>query len=202
MTVDFEAVLVDYLALRRRLGHKLADAERVLGRLVVFLDFVGAETVTLPTALEFILDPDLDPAGTGPSRRLQAVRGFTRYLSGIDPATEIPPAGIVSYRAPRRVPYLFTPEEIITVMTVVADSARTAQRAAMLEPLIGLGRDRHAGRGSPAAHRRRHRSRHCGDHDPGIEVRQVTPSARDRRHPRRRHPMCAGPRCRPSRTVL
>lgn len=44
MTVDFEAVLVDYLALRRRLGHKLADAERVLGRFVVFLDFVGAET--------------------------------------------------------------------------------------------------------------------------------------------------------------
>lgn len=60
MSVDYEQALVDYLALRRRLGHKLADAERVLGRFVVYLDVVGADTVTLETALEFILDPDLD----------------------------------------------------------------------------------------------------------------------------------------------
>lgn len=138
MTVDFEQALADYLALRRRLGHKLADAERVLDRFIVFLDFVGADTATLATALEFILDPDLDPAGSGPSRRLQAVRGFTRYLSGIDPLTEIPPAGIVSYRAPRRVPYLFSPDEVITVMTRAADSAKSVQRAVMLETLIGL----------------------------------------------------------------
>lgn len=138
MTVTFEQALVDYLALRRRLGHKLADAERVLGRFLVYLDLVGAETVTLATALGFILDPDLDPASTNPSRRLQAVRGFTRYLSGIDVATEIPPARIVSYRAPRRRPYLFSDDEISTLMTTAAASAKTAQRAVMLETLIGL----------------------------------------------------------------
>ena len=89
MTVNFDEALADYLALRRRLGHKLADDERVLDRFVVFLDDAGAEAVTLDTALGFILDPDLDPASTNQSRRLQAVRGFTRYLAGIDPATEI-----------------------------------------------------------------------------------------------------------------
>lgn len=138
MTVDFAHALVDYLALRRRLGHKLAEAERVLDRFVVYLDFVGAEAVTLEVALEFILDPDLDPSSTAPSRRLQAVRGFTRYLAGIDPATEVPPAGIVSYRAPRRAPYLFTDDEIGVLMTVAAGSARTVQRAVMLRTLIGL----------------------------------------------------------------
>lgn len=138
MTVDFEQTLMDYLALRRRLGHKLADAERVLDRFVVFLDFVGAETVTLDVALEFILDADLDPASTNPSRRLQAVRGFARYLVGIDPATQVPPAGIVSYRASRRAPYLFTDDEISLLMTTAAGSARTVQRAVMLRTLIGL----------------------------------------------------------------
>ncbi|HUR22279.1 MAG TPA: tyrosine-type recombinase/integrase [Acidimicrobiales bacterium] len=138
MTVTFESVLADYLALRRRLGHKLADAERVLGRFVVYLEDYGVETVTLDTALTFILDPDLDPASTNPSRRLQAVRGFTRYLAGIDPATEVPPAGIVSYRASRRQPYLFTDDEITVLMATAAGSARTAQRAVMLQTLIGL----------------------------------------------------------------
>jgi integrase/recombinase XerD len=138
MTVDFSQAAADYLALRRRLGHKLAEAERVLDRFVVFLDFVGVEAVTLEVALEFILDPDLDPSSTGPSRRLQAVRGFARYLAGIDPATEIPPAGIVSYRAPRRAPYLFTDDEISALMDSAAGSARTVQRAVMLRTLIGL----------------------------------------------------------------
>lgn len=138
MRVDFEQAAGDYLALRRRLGHKLADTERVLDRFVVFLDYVGADTVTLDVALEFILDPDLDPSSTNPSRRLQAVRGFARYLVGIDPATEVPPAGIVSYRAPRRTPYLFTDDEITLLMTTAAASARTVQRAVMLQTLIGL----------------------------------------------------------------
>lgn len=138
MTVDFEQAAADYLALRRRLGHKLADAERVLDRFVVFLDFLGAEAVTLEVALEFILDPDLDPSGTNPSRRLQAVRGFARYLAGINPATEIPPAGIVSYRAARRQPYLFTDNEIASLINCAGGSARTVQRAVMLRTLIGL----------------------------------------------------------------
>lgn len=138
MSVDFAQAASDYLALRRRLGHKLADAERVLDRFVVFLDFIGAQTLTLEAALEFILDSDLDPASSNPSRRLQAVRGFARYLAGIDPATEVPPAGIVSYRPPRRQPYLFTDDEITLLMDSAADSARTVQRAVMLRTLIGL----------------------------------------------------------------
>lgn len=135
---DFAQATADYLALRRRLGHKLADAERVLDRFVTYLDFVGAGTVTLTVALGFIMDSDLDPASTNPSRRAQAVRGFCRYLTGIDPATEVPPAGIVSYRAPRREPYLFSDDEITVVMAGAARSARAEQRAVTLSTLIGL----------------------------------------------------------------
>ena len=138
MTVVFEDALADYLALRHRLGHKLADAERVLNRFVVHLQQLDAKTITMDAALEFILDPALDPASTNPSRRLQAVRGFSRYLAGIDPATQIPPAGIVSYRAQRRQPYLFTDGEIDLLMTTAAASAITNQRAVMLNTMVGL----------------------------------------------------------------
>lgn len=133
-----EEALGDYLALRRSLGHKLADAERQLSRFVVYLEFVGAETVTMDAAMAFVLDADLDPASSIPAKRLEAVRGFARYLTGIDPRTEIPPAGLVSYRGRRRQPWLFTDDEIRLVMATAAASARTALRAVTLETLIGL----------------------------------------------------------------
>lgn len=134
----FEEVLGDYLALRRSLGHKLAGAERHLRRFVTYLEVIGAEVVTLDAALGFVLDPDLDPASSVPAKRLEAVRGFARHLAGLDARTEIPPAGIVSYRASRRQPYLFSDEEIVAVMRAAAASAHTAGRALMLETLIGL----------------------------------------------------------------
>ena len=72
--------------------------------------------VTMADALAFVLDPDLDPASTVPGKRLMAVRGFTRYLSAIDPRTEVPPAGLVSYRPSGRVPYLFSDQDVAAVV--------------------------------------------------------------------------------------
>lgn len=130
--------LADYLALRRSLGHKLADAERQLQRFVTYLELVDADTVTLEAALAFVLDPDLDPASSIPAKRLEAVRGFARYLAGIDGRAEIPPAGLVRYRDRRRRPFLFSDDEIRLLMATAAASARTSHRAATLQTLIGL----------------------------------------------------------------
>ena len=87
----------DYLQLRRSLGHQLADAARLLPSFVGFLDAqwlidghgrgrgrLGAAGV--PTA---------GHGSTVGPRRMTAVRGFARYLTGIDPATEIPPLGLM-----------------------------------------------------------------------------------------------------------
>jgi integrase/recombinase XerD len=90
------------------------------------------------TALAFVLDPNLDPASTNPVRRLCAVRGFARHLAGVDTRTEIPPAGVVSYRARRRTPYLYSDDDIVALMHAAAASARTPLRAATLKTLIGL----------------------------------------------------------------
>jgi integrase/recombinase XerD len=84
-----------YLALRRSLGHDLADAGRLLPRFVSYLDDRGVTTITTVVALEWALLP----VGVAPttiwSRRMTAVRGFARYMTGIDPATQVPPVGLV-----------------------------------------------------------------------------------------------------------
>lgn len=88
----------DYLALRRRLGHDLADAHRLLPRFVAYLDEIGASTVTLAAALEWSMAPDVDSASSVWSRRMTVARGFARHMAGIDPATEIPPVGLIPTR--------------------------------------------------------------------------------------------------------
>jgi integrase/recombinase XerD len=133
-----EAALVDYLRLRRSLGHKLADTERHLDRFVAYLDMIGADTVTLQATLTFVLDPDLDPASTIPLRRLTAVRGFARHLAASDPRTEIPPTGLVSYRARGRVPYLFTDDDLAALVRCARASTQSPFRADTLDTLIGL----------------------------------------------------------------
>lgn len=130
--------LRDYLGLRRALGHKLAEHERQLTRFVARLDAAGAVFVTMADALAFVLDPGLDPASTTPARRLMAVRGFTRYLSAIDPRTEVPPAGLVSYRPSRRVPYLFSDQDVAAVVRAARALTPSAFRAETLACLIVL----------------------------------------------------------------
>lgn len=132
------ASLEDYLQLRRALGHKLDDVGRQLARFVVYLDDIGEQTVTMETALAFVLDADLDPASSVPSRRLTAVRGFARHLAGSDARTEIPPAGLVSYRARRRTPHLFSDDDVNAVAASAGASTPFPLRAATLTTMIGL----------------------------------------------------------------
>jgi integrase len=133
-----EVSLADYLRLRRALGHKMNDAERYLVRFVAYLDGTGRPTVTMAAVLAFVLDPDLDPASTVPARRASAVRGFARYLSGIDPATETPPAGIATYRKSQRRPFIFSDRDVNTVARSAAAASPFPFRRATLTTMIGL----------------------------------------------------------------
>ncbi len=132
------AALGDYLGLRRALGHKLEEHERQLTRFIARLDDAGATFVVMADSLAFVLDPDLDPASSNPAKRLMAVRGFTRYLSAIDPRNEVPPAGLVSYRRRRRAPHLFSDEDVAAVVCAVRASTPFAFRAETLTSLIVL----------------------------------------------------------------
>lgn len=135
---ELSLALEDYLQLRRALGYKLEDAGRQLARFVSYLDAIGAETVTLPVVLDFLLDPELDPSTTIPMKRLTAVRGFARHMAGIDPCTEIPPTGLVSYRARRRVPHIFSDDDLAALVCCAQRSTPSSFRKATLGTLIGL----------------------------------------------------------------
>jgi integrase len=127
----------DYLALRRSLGHKLADAGRLLPRFVAYLDQAGAQTVTVEAAVAWAQQPGGDPGSTVRARRLTVARGFARHMSGIDPRTEIPAAGLISCPQRRRSPFIFSDADV-TALMAQARTIRWPLPAATQETLIGL----------------------------------------------------------------
>jgi integrase len=128
----------DYLALRRRLGHDLADAHRLLPRFVAYLDDISADTVTIEAAVTWSMAPDVDPASSVWPRRMIVVRGFARHMAGIVPATEIPPVGLIPSRQRWRPPFLLTAGDIERLMAAAASTIRWALPAATHSTLIGL----------------------------------------------------------------
>jgi integrase/recombinase XerD len=101
----------DYLSLRRSLGFKLKDHERCLRELISFLRKKRSTRLSIPLALQFATQHQHHQPAQW-AARLRVVRGFARYRSGEDPTTEIPPLGLLPYRAPRARPYLYSAREI------------------------------------------------------------------------------------------
>jgi integrase len=133
-----EQALTDYLRLRRSLGHELAEAGWLLPGFVEYLDAHGSPTVTVESALAWVQHT---PTGQGTSvgaRRMTAVRGFARYLAGIDAATEVPPMGLVPHRQRWRPPFIYSPGHIDTVIDQARRSILLPLRAATYTTLIGL----------------------------------------------------------------
>ncbi len=128
--------LEDYLRLRRALGFKLAFPGHVLPSLIGYLEAVGAATVTAELAIAWAGLP----RGVLPitwAHRLGAARGFARYLKTIDPATEVPPAGVWPSVTPRPQPYIWADADIGRLLAA-ARALRPPLRAATYETLLGL----------------------------------------------------------------
>jgi integrase len=106
----------DYLALRRGLGYKLAEPARLLPQFAAFLRQHRASFITYRLVLEWVQQP---PSSSQPSAcacRLAIVRGFARYRSATDPRTEVPPPGLFAYRSSRARPYLYSEQEIRSLL--------------------------------------------------------------------------------------
>ncbi|MET7289793.1 tyrosine-type recombinase/integrase [Streptomyces sp. NPDC005573] len=129
--------LDDYLQLRRSLGHKLAEATWLLPDFVAFLDERGQTTVTVTAALAWVRAREGEVVTTVSPRRITAVRGFARYLSGIDPATEIPPLGLLPHGQRWRQPFIYSDADVTAVMGQ-ADRLGPPLRAATYRTRVGL----------------------------------------------------------------
>jgi integrase/recombinase XerD len=128
--------LGDYLALRRTLGYKLERAGTELADFVAYSESVHSTHVRTKVALEWAMR-----TSTAESRwradRLAMVRGLARYLNAIDPAHEIPPTGLIPARRDRPAPFLYSDEQISTLMSA-SRQLRSPIQAATLETVIGL----------------------------------------------------------------
>ena len=130
------AAIEDYLRLRRGLGFKLAEHDRLLADFVDYLDQTGASTITTEAALAWATKP----VGVQLHRhraRLCVVRGFARYLHTLDLQVDIPAADLLAHRHQRPTPYLFSPEDIAALL-VAASRLRSPLRAATYQNLFGL----------------------------------------------------------------
>jgi integrase len=128
--------VTDYLRLRRALGFKLERAGRLLPKLVAYLEAAGAATVTSDLAIAWARLPERARPNHW-AQRLAIARGFARYLQTIDPATEVPPAGVFPARRHRPSPYLWSEHDLCRLLEA-ARALRPPLRAATHEAIFGL----------------------------------------------------------------
>ena len=108
----------------------------LLARLVDYLDVAGAASITTELAISFAqLPPSVEPIVW--AHRLSMVRGFARYMQGIDPATEVPPHDVFCARYQRPTPYLWSEAEVLDLMAA-ARRMRPLLCALTYEALFGL----------------------------------------------------------------
>ena len=138
-----DQALKDYLGVRRALGYKLAENGRLLPDFVAYLEAAGASTVTTELAVAWATQP----TGCTPvwwARRLAMVRGFARHLKALDPATEVPPPGVLPYRCRRVAPYLYSDADVAALDGRRPDGAFAAAGGHLRDPDRAVGRHRDA----------------------------------------------------------
>lgn len=128
--------VADYLAMRRALGFRLQRAGALLTQFVAFAEEEGTDVIKVQLALAWARLPR-GASPTWVARRLQVVRPFARHLAVIDPANEVIPIDLCAVRVTRRLPYLYSPEEIAALMSA-ARQLKDPLKAATFETLVGL----------------------------------------------------------------
>jgi integrase/recombinase XerD len=101
--------------MRRALGFKLREAGQGLLDFVTYLERHNASYITHSWALAWAQQPaTVQPARW--AQRLSFVRGFAPYRSAMDPRTQIPPYGLLPFQPKRARPYLYSEEEIRSLL--------------------------------------------------------------------------------------
>jgi integrase/recombinase XerD len=136
MSRELRAKVEEYLRIRRALGFQLEDHGRLLLAFIDHLERMGASTPTVEAALQWATAPQ----GVQPFRwkqRLSVVRGFARYLHGLDPAVPIAPSDLLIYRRRRPTPYVMSDADITGLLSAAAQRPRPLT-AATYHMLVGL----------------------------------------------------------------
>jgi integrase len=109
-------LVVEYLALRRGLGFDLETPRWLLLDFARYADRINHRgSVTVDLAVRWALSSrSSDPSQA--ARRLSAVRQFARHRLAFDPATEVPPVGLLGHAPRRKQPHLYSDAEIAALL--------------------------------------------------------------------------------------
>lgn len=118
-----------YLAVRRAAGYKLRDVERYLRDFARFATIHGDSHVVAKTATTWAAR---SPSEAQRAERLGIVVRFARFSHAEDPRHEIPPERLFCGRHQRPTPYIFTAQEI---QSLLAQAARLGPPGS-LRPLL------------------------------------------------------------------
>lgn len=109
-----------YLALRRSLGFKLGRPGKLVAQFASFCQTAGIDTVTTEMALRWARLP-ATRRSLWWAYRLNAVRGFARYLHAIDPRHEVPPSDLLPPGPRRADPFIYSQTEIATLLSAAGN---------------------------------------------------------------------------------
>ena len=137
MSVDLRAAAADYLRDRRARGYVLADNDWLIA---AFLDGLAAQSqdaITVADAVAFATENPETTRGWQ-AARLRAIRGLAAHVHACDPAAaELIPAGLIASKMPRRIPYLYSEQQIADLMAG-ALALSPALLGVSMHTLIGL----------------------------------------------------------------
>jgi integrase len=120
----------EYLVLRRNLGFRLREAGKALVDFVTFMEQHQAPYITQALALAWAQQPEnVQPAHW--ARRLGFVRVFARYRSSSDSRTQIPAQGLLPFQPKRAQPYLYTDDEIESLLDAALKMPCRYERCAL-----------------------------------------------------------------------
>ena len=138
MSIDLRVAAVDYLADRRARGYRLADHDWLLSSFLDGLQAGGVTTITVADAVAFAQQA-LGSQRLWQAARLRAVRGLAAHVHAIDPAAaQLIPAGLIGSKNTRRIPYLYSTDQIQLLMSRAARLSPSGFAASMhtLEGLL------------------------------------------------------------------
>ena len=128
----------EYISMRQALGFELEHVEK---RLFDFFSFMQDQRVSYITK-EIAVKWAKKPKNARPSwwaKRLGLVRGFAKYWSAMDTRTEIIPVDLLPAKYERRIPYIYTKEEIDKLLGATKNlSSKLGLRPLTYYTLLGL----------------------------------------------------------------
>ena len=116
---DVQALLRDYLTMRRALGFKMQKYEETLKEFVSFFKKSNAKYLTTDFALKWAQKPtEVNPAWW--TERLSMLRGFAAYWKIYDSRAEVPPHKILTTIYKRPSPHIYSNDEVCKILNTAS----------------------------------------------------------------------------------